>query len=263
MAVDRRARRAPRRPPRAPRPHPARHAARWRSSVWTLLAASFAQDPVLSHEDSKKLLLFALFYVGVEALGRPAGRERVLASVLLGGLALAGLMVAQHLFLGYDRLDRRPSGFLGHYMSASGVTMAVFLLAVARLALGPRARPRLADLRLPAAVLAGVAVVAAAALAGQGVVATRLCVAALAALAAAVALSDRDGGAGRGGRAAAGHRAAVRLGARRLADPQRLGRRGGGAGGDRRPARAAPPLARRARRRRPSSSCGPRASPPA
>jgi len=160
--------------------------------VWTLLAASFAQDPIQSHEDSKKLLLFALFYVGVEALGRPAGRERVLASVLVGGLALAGLMVAQHLFLGFDRMDRRPSGFLGHYMSASGVTMAVFLLAVARLALGPRTRPRLADLRLPAVVLAGVAVVAAADLAGQGVVATRLFVAALAALAAAVALSDRD-----------------------------------------------------------------------
>ncbi len=158
--------------------------------VWTLLAASFAQDPVHSHENSKKLLLCALFYVGVETLGRPAGRERVLSSVLLGGLALAGLMVAQHLFLGYDRLDRRPSGFLGHYMSASGVTMAVLLLAVARLALGPRARPSLVDLRLPAMVLTGVAVVAAATLAGQGVVATWLCVAALAALAAAVALSD-------------------------------------------------------------------------
>jgi len=158
-------------------------------AVWTLLAASFAQDPVLSHESSKKLVLYALFYVGVLALERPDGRERVLSSVLLGGLALAGLMVAQHLFLGYDRLDRRPSGFLGHYMSASGVTMAVLLLAVARLALGPRARPRLVDLRLPAMVLAAVAVVAAATLAGQGVVATRLCVAALAALGAAVALS--------------------------------------------------------------------------
>jgi O-antigen ligase len=159
--------------------------------VWTLLAASFAQDPVLSHQNSKKLLLYALFYVGVEVLGRPAGRERVLSSALLGGLALAGLMVAQHLFLGYDRLDRRPSGFLGHYMSASGVTMAVLVLAVARLALGPRARPRVSDLRLPAIVLTGVAVVAAATLAGQGKVATRLCVAALAALGAAVALSDR------------------------------------------------------------------------
>jgi O-antigen ligase len=159
--------------------------------VWTLLAASFAQDPVLSHQNSKKLLLYALFYVGIEVLGRPAGRERVLSSALLGGLALAGLMVAQHLFLGYDRLDRRPSGFLGHYMSASGVTMAVLVLAVARLALGPRARPRVVDLRLPAIVLTGVAVVAAATLAGEGKVATRLCVAALAALGAAVALSGR------------------------------------------------------------------------
>jgi O-antigen ligase len=160
-------------------------------AVWTLLAASFAQDPVHSHETSKKLVLYALFYVGVEVLGRAAGRERVLSSALLGGLALAGLMLAQHLFLGYDRLDRRPSGFLGHYMSASGVTMAVLLLAVARLALGPRARPRLVDLRLPAIVLAAVGAVAAATLAGHGVVATRLCVGALAALAAAVALSDR------------------------------------------------------------------------
>jgi O-antigen ligase len=159
--------------------------------VWTLLAASFAQDPVRSHEDSKKLLLYALFYVAFEVMGRPAGRERVLASVLLGGLALAGLMVAQHLFLGYDRLDLRPRGFLGHYMSASGVTMAVLLLAVAQLALGPRTRPRLADLRLPAVVLAAVAAVAAAALAGHGTVATRLCVGALAVLAAAVALSER------------------------------------------------------------------------
>jgi O-antigen ligase len=158
--------------------------------VWTLLAASFARDPVHSHEDSKKLLLYALFYVGVVALGRPDGRDRVLSAVLLGGLALAGLMVAQHLFLGYDRLDRRPSGFLGHYMSAAGVTMAAFLLAVARLALGPRSRPRLADLRLPALVLAAVAVIAAAVSAGHGIVAMRLGVGGLAALASAVALSD-------------------------------------------------------------------------
>jgi O-antigen ligase len=168
--------------------------------VWTLLAASFAQDPVRSHENSKKLLLLALFYVGVEAFGHPAWRERALSSALLGGLALAALMVAQHLFLGYDRLDRRPDGFLGHYMSASGVTMAVLLLATARLALRPRTRPRLADLRLPAAILAGVAAVVAATLAGQGVVATRLCVAALAAVAATVALSGRP--AARGAEAA-------------------------------------------------------------
>jgi O-antigen ligase len=156
--------------------------------VWTLLAASFAQDPARAHEDSKKLLLYALFYLAVEVLTRAGDRERVLHAVLLGGLALAGLMVAQHLFLGYDRLDRRPPGFLGHYMSASGVTMGVLLLAVARLAFGPRSRPRARDLGLPLLVLAGVGAVAAATAAGHGVAATRGCVAALAAAAAAVAL---------------------------------------------------------------------------
>jgi O-antigen ligase len=128
--------------------------------------------------------------VGVLALRSPDGRERVLSSVLLGGLALAALMVAQHLFLGYDQLDRRPSGFLGHYMSASGVTMAVLVLSIARLALSPRSRPRLADLRLAAVVLAAVALVSAAVAAGHGTLATRLCVGALAVLAAAVALRE-------------------------------------------------------------------------
>jgi O-antigen ligase len=167
--------------------------------VWTLLAASFAQDPVRSHEDSKKLVLFALFYVAVEVLAREEDFEPVLSAALLGGLALAGLMVAQHLFLGYDRLDSRPPGFLGHYMSASGATMGVFVLAVARPGLGghrgalPPSERRAwwAGLWLPALVLAGVGCVTAAAAAGHGVPATRACVAGLAALGAALATSTR------------------------------------------------------------------------
>jgi O-antigen ligase len=178
--------------------------------VWTLLAASFAQDPVRSHEDSKKLLLYAFFYLALEVLAREDDREPVLAAVLLGGLALAGLMVAQHLFLGYDRLDRRPQGFLGHYMSASGATMGVLLVAVGRVVFGPRraadgppgspARAWWAGLWLPALVLAGVAAVAAATAAGHAIPATRACVAALAALGAAAALSGSP--AARAGRAA-------------------------------------------------------------
>jgi len=157
--------------------------------VWTLLAASFAAEPALAHEESKKLVLFGLFYVGVEALAPPEDRERVLAAALLGGLALAGLMVLQRHWLGYDGLASRPSGFLGHYMSASGVTMAVLLLALARLGAGPRARARPTHFWLPLAVLAGVSTVATAAAAGHGVLATRLFVAALAAGALALALA--------------------------------------------------------------------------
>jgi O-antigen ligase len=157
--------------------------------MWTLLAASFAADPARSHENAKKLVLFALFYVAVEVLAREGDRDRVLSAALVGGLALAGLMVAQRLFLGYDHLDRRPNGFLGHYMSASGVTMGVLLLAVARVGFSPRARVRPAGLTLPLLVLAGVGAVAAATAAGHGLVATRLCVAALAGVGAALALS--------------------------------------------------------------------------
>jgi O-antigen ligase len=157
--------------------------------VWTLLAASFAAEPAVAHEESKKLLLFALFYLAVEGLAPAEDRERVLVAALLGGLALSAFMVLQRHALGYDGLTRRPPGFLGHYMSASGVTMAILLLAVARLATGPRVRPRPIDLGLSAAVLAAVAAVALATALGHGVVATRLFVAALAATAAALALS--------------------------------------------------------------------------
>lgn len=160
--------------------------------VWTLLSASFAAEPYVAHEESKKLLLFALFYLAVEGLADESSRERVLASAQLGGLALAGFMLLQRYTLGYDGLMRRPPGFLGHYMSASGVTMAVLMLAVARLASGPRARPRPADLRLPAAVLVALAIVSLASARGHGVLATRLFVAALGIAALATALQGGE-----------------------------------------------------------------------
>jgi O-antigen ligase len=160
-------------------------------AVWTLLSACFATLPALAHESAKKLLLFALFYLALEVTTGVEQRERVLGATLLGGLALAALMVAQHHFLGYDRLDHRPPGFLGHYMSASGVTMAILLLSAARLAFAPSV-PRLRDAWLPAIVLAGVAGVAACSAAGHGTTATRLFVLGLALLAARVALAPDD-----------------------------------------------------------------------
>jgi O-antigen ligase len=158
-------------------------------AVWTLLAASFASQPLVAHEESKKLVLFALLYVAVETLARDEERERVLAAALLGGLAQCGLMLLQRYALGFDALNRRPPGFLGHYMSAAGVTMALLLLATARLATGPRERLRPADLGLPLAVLLSVSAVALASAHGRGVIATRVFVLGLAALAGFVALS--------------------------------------------------------------------------
>jgi O-antigen ligase len=161
-------------------------------AVWSLLSASFAADPVRAHEDAKKLVLFALFYVALDLARAEGARERLLDALLAGGLALAAYTVAQHHVLGFDRLDRRPHGFLGHYMSAAGVTMGVLIVAAARLACGAFERPRLRDAWLAGLVLAGVAAVTAAAALGGGTLATRLFVAALAALAAAVALARGD-----------------------------------------------------------------------
>jgi O-antigen ligase len=162
-------------------------------AVWTLLSASFARDPALAHEDAKKLLLFALFYIAAEALSRGEARERVLSALFLGGLALAALMVVQHEFLGYHTLDERPHGFLGHWMTASGVVMGVVVAAAARLAFDPGGLPRPRDAWLAGLALAGVGLVAALEAAGAGLLPRRLFVATLAAGAAAIALSRRDG----------------------------------------------------------------------
>ena len=158
-------------------------------AVWTLLSASFAADPRAAHEDAKELVLFVVFYLAANALTRGPDRERVLAALLLGGIALGASMIADYHLLGHDTLDRRPSGFLGHWMSSAGVLMGVLVAAAARLALGPAERPRLRDAWLAGAVLAGVGGVALLDRAGAGVLPTRLFVATLAAGAIVLALS--------------------------------------------------------------------------
>jgi O-antigen ligase len=128
-------------------------------SVWTLLSASFSPEPLASHESAKKLVLFLLFYLGVDSLRREGARERIVDAALLGGLVLAAGSLLQYYFLGFDTLDKRPRSFLGHYMTASGLVMGVMVLAVARLAfraapLLPPSRPDLMRLGGLAAALA-------------------------------------------------------------------------------------------------------------
>src|SRR4051812_22061521 len=125
-------------------------------TVWTLLSAAFSPDPWTSHESAKKLVLFAIFYLGVEALSGHRDRERIMDAALLGGLALAAGAVLQYYFLGFDTLLNRPHSFLGHYMTASGLVMAVLVVAAARLAFhgGALPAPSAQDARA-LAVLAG------------------------------------------------------------------------------------------------------------
>jgi O-antigen ligase len=159
-------------------------------TVWSLLSASFATDPARAHEDAKKLLLFALFYLAVEGMTAAEERRRVLEVVHLGGLALAFLMLLERYLLGFDQLTRRPHGFLGHYMSAAGVLTVVLLLGAAQL-VRETGLPRPRDLWLVGGVLLGVGLLAATTAAGVGgKLPTRLFVAATALVAGRLALAD-------------------------------------------------------------------------
>jgi O-antigen ligase len=111
-------------------------------SIWSLLAASFSPNPVASHDSSKKLVLFALLYVAVDSLSRPRDRERILDAALLGGLALGAGALMQYYLQGFDTPNNRPRSFLGHYMTAAGLSMSVLCVAAARLAFWRGAFPR-------------------------------------------------------------------------------------------------------------------------
>jgi O-antigen ligase len=161
-------------------------------SVWTLLSAAFSADPLTSHDSAKKLVLFALFYLSVEALTPEHDRERIFDAALLGGLALAAGILLQYYFLGFDTLLNRPHSFLGHYMTASGLVMAVLVVAAARLAFhrGRLPRPSTRDLRaLAVLILALTVMTALQAIDLFAVEAERLFVAGLAAVGAWMALS--------------------------------------------------------------------------
>ena len=67
--------------------------------VWTLLAASFSRAPLASHEEAKKLLLFALFYLAVDTFTREQCRERVLDGRTPVFTARADVMAVSALFL--------------------------------------------------------------------------------------------------------------------------------------------------------------------
>jgi hypothetical protein len=158
---------------------------------------------VAAHAAAKKLVLFALLYLAVDCGASARARERLVAAGLSGALALSILSVLQFLLLGFDTVNNRPRGFLGHYMTAAGVEAAALVTAVARLLFPPAEglQPRAARLRFrdlfPVSIL-GLAVLGLALLSRAGLpdlLARRLFVTAMAAAAITFALR-REGGAG-------------------------------------------------------------------
>jgi O-antigen ligase len=161
-------------------------------SVWSLLSAAFAPDPILAQRSVKQLVLFSLLYLAVDTLREEEVRERVVDAALLGGIVLAAGAIQQYFFLGFDTTQHRPRSFLGHYMTASGLVMGVLIVAAARLAFrrGPVPRPSSRDLQVLATVVGALGVLTLLQRADLfAVTAERLFVAALSAAAVGMVLS--------------------------------------------------------------------------
>ena len=140
-------------------------------------------------------MLFALFYLAIDSLTDERTRGRVVDAAILGGLVLGAGSLLQFEFLGFDTMDNRPRSFLGHYMTASGLLMAVLVLAAARLAfwkekIVPPSREDLQRIGVVALLLAGLTLLKR--LDVLAVEAERLFVAGLAGAAAFMALSRRS-----------------------------------------------------------------------
>ncbi len=99
---------------------------------WTLLSCAFSLDPVESFTRSRQLLLFLI----VPMTTRLVRGDRAMTAVdVIIALGAAGALVGivEYAALGFDNLNHRPRGTLGHYMTYSGVLMLVTCTAAARL----------------------------------------------------------------------------------------------------------------------------------
>ncbi|HOC17520.1 MAG TPA: O-antigen ligase family protein [Vicinamibacterales bacterium] len=118
----------------------------------TLVATAFSLEPLTSLGAAKQLLLFLLVPATIRA-ARGRSAETVMDVVLSLGAFSAIVGVIQFGFLGYDRLQQRPVGTLGHWMTYSGLLMLIACSAAARLLFERRNRTWPA-LIMPALVVA-------------------------------------------------------------------------------------------------------------
>ncbi len=105
-------------------------------ALWTLISAAMSSNPTASFIDSKQLLMFLM----VPVVARFATGKRATQTVdLIIAIGAAGALVGivQFAMLGYNDLDHRPMGTLGHWMTYSGVLMLVACTAIARLVFHP------------------------------------------------------------------------------------------------------------------------------
>jgi O-antigen ligase len=101
-------------------------------ALLTLASAAFSINPRESFIDCKQLLLFLMVPM-TASLARGDRAMRTLNVIIAVGAAGAVLGVVEYAILGFDVLQKRPTGSLTHYMTYSGVIMLVLGAALARL----------------------------------------------------------------------------------------------------------------------------------
>jgi O-antigen ligase len=118
----------------------------------TLLSTAFSIDPRTSLGAAKQLSLYLVVPIVFRAArGRHAGT--MMQVILTVGAISAILGVAEYGIFGFDNLQNRPRGTLGHYMTYSGLLMLVMCSAAARLLFERRDRVWTA-LIMPALIVA-------------------------------------------------------------------------------------------------------------
>ena len=121
-------------------------------ALLTMVSVAASLDPSASLVDSKEVLLFLVVPVVYRLVrGRAAGTAATV--IISAGAASAVFGIVQYGIFGYDDLQQRPPGFMGHYMTYSGLLMLVVVLATARLLFDARDRTW-ASLVLPALAVA-------------------------------------------------------------------------------------------------------------
>ncbi len=112
-------------------------------AVLTLASASLSFDPRASFPATKELLLLVVPYLLVSTVRKSETLESLV--VLLVAVADAGALLGlwQYRFGDHSDINHRIHGFVGHYMTYSGLLMGVGLLALAGFLFSPpRSRHR-------------------------------------------------------------------------------------------------------------------------
>lgn len=108
-------------------------------AVWTILSALVSVDVRESVIDLKQLVLLLIVPLTLRLL-RGDRAMRAINVFIAVGAAAALVGVVQSQVFGYNDLGNRPTGFLSHYMTYSGVLMLVLCAAAARLIFYPQER---------------------------------------------------------------------------------------------------------------------------